>query len=128
VRFVVLAALVAAVALATWVWRRREQAAQVHDPARRVPGELLGDADRTWVLFRTPMCATCGPAADRLRAEDPGAALVEIDATARPDLADALGIAAAPTVLLADRDGTVQARLSGPRAVHAHLDDLLLRR
>ena len=120
--------LVAVVVVATLAWRRRERALQVHDPDRRVPTELLGGADRTWLLFRTPMCATCGPAAERLRAEDPDAALVEIDATQRPDLADALGIAAAPTVLLADRSGRVQARLSGPRAVHQHLDELLLRR
>jgi hypothetical protein len=126
-RLAVLLLLAAVVALATWAWRRRDRALQRHDQERLVPAELLGPGDRTWVLFRTPFCATCGPAAERLRADDPGAALVEIDATQRPDLADALGIAAAPTVLLAGPDGRVQVRLSVPRAVHRHLDGLLLR-
>lgn len=124
-RFLVLVAVIAAVALLTALWRRRDQAAQHHDPHRLVPSELLGPGERTWLLFRTPMCATCGPVAERLRAVDPHAALVEVDATQRPDLARALGISAAPTVLLAGADGVVAARLSGPRAVHEHLESLL---
>jgi hypothetical protein len=127
-RLALLLLLAAAVAVATWAWRRRDRALQAHEPDRLVPAELLGPGDRTWVLFRTPFCATCGPAAERLRADDPGAALVEVDATRRPDLARALGVSAAPTVLLAGPDGRVQVRLSGPRAVHQHLDGLLLGR
>jgi hypothetical protein len=111
----------------TWAWRRRQRSLQVHEPDRRVPVDLLGEADRTWLLFRTPFCATCGPAAARLRALDPGAALVVVDATERPDLTDRLRISAAPTVLLAGPDGRVSLRLSGPRAVNEHLDALVSR-
>jgi hypothetical protein len=124
-RFVVLAVAALVVLGLTWAWQRRQRSLQVHEPGRRVPADLLGDADRTWVLFRTPFCATCGPAAERLRALDPGAALVVVDATERPDLTDELRISAAPTVLLADPHGRVSLRLSGPRAVNEHLDALV---
>ncbi len=119
--FVALLVLVAAGTLAYRRWERRLQ----HQPAgKRVPAELLGPGDRTWILFSTPTCATCGPAEQRLRALDPDATVRRIDATDRADLAQALAIRAAPTVLLAGPDGTILLRLAGPRAVMAHLVEL----
>jgi hypothetical protein len=124
-RLLILAAAVAVVAVLTWTWNRRQTSAQSHDPARLVPADLLGPGPRTWLLFATPLCATCGPAADRLRVLDPGATLFVIDATERPDLVEGLQVSAAPTVLLAGPDGRVSTRLSGPRAVNQHLDSLV---
>jgi hypothetical protein len=85
---------------------------------RRIPAELLGGgADRTWVVFTTPYCASCGPVKDQLAADDPSADIVTVDATREPHLADAFAVRSAPTVLLADARGDVQARLVGAPAV-----------
>jgi hypothetical protein len=124
-RVLVVAALLALVVVATVAYRRRERSLQTVVTSASVPAELLGDGERTWVVFSTPLCATCGPAEARLRTLDPDAHVVRVDATQRPELASALRISAAPTVLLADRDGAVQRRLAGPRAVMEHLDDLV---
>ena len=83
----------------------------------RVPAELLAGADRTWVVFTTPYCASCGPVKDQLSVDDPSARIVTVDATREPHLADAFGVRSAPTVLLADAAGDVQARLVGAPAV-----------
>jgi hypothetical protein len=123
-RLLVLVALVVLVAAGTLAYRRWERGLQ-HQPAdKRVPAELLGPGDRTWVLFSTPTCATCGPAEQQLRDRDPDATVRRIDATERADLTQALGIRAAPTVLLAGPDGSILLRLAGPRAVMAHLAEL----
>jgi thioredoxin-like negative regulator of GroEL len=88
---------------------------------RRVPANLIAGADRTWVVFTTPYCATCGPVKDSLQADDPEARVVTVDATREPHLADAFEVRSAPTVLLADGDGAVRARLVGPQAVRDYL-------
>ena len=117
-RLIVVALLLAAFAVAPLLYRRRLRGLQdgpaVHPP---VPADLLDGAARTWVLFTTPWCATCGPVEERLRAHDPGARLVKVDATRERDLAGAFDVRSAPTVLLADDQGSVQARLVGPEAV-----------
>ncbi|HEX2038971.1 MAG TPA: DUF4395 family protein [Acidimicrobiales bacterium] len=89
--------------------------------AARVPAHIVDGAERTWVVFTTPYCASCGPVAERLRAGDPGARVVTVDATEDPDLADAFAVRRAPTVLLADAAGEVQARLVGPAAVEGYV-------
>jgi len=83
-----------------------------------VPAALRADAERTWVVFTTPYCASCGPVETCLRASDPGARVVRVDATREPALADAFGVRSAPTAVLADSDGQVQARLVGAEAVY----------
>jgi hypothetical protein len=88
---------------------------------RRVPANLIAGADRTRVVFTTPYCATCGPVKDSLQADDPEARVVTVDATREPHLADAFEVRSAPTVLLADGDGAVRARLVGPQAVRDYL-------
>ena len=87
----------------------------------RLPVDLIAGAERTWVVFTTPYCATCGPVTERLRAADPTAKVVTVDATEEPALADAFRIRSAPTVLLSDAAGEVQARLVGATAVDDYL-------
>jgi hypothetical protein len=96
-------------------WRARLQVERPAHPL--VPASLRAGADRTWVVFTSPYCATCGPVEARLRASDPGARVVKVDATREPGLAESFSIRSAPTALLADRDGNVTARLVGAGAV-----------
>jgi hypothetical protein len=121
-RFGILGFLLLLVALTTLRYRRTR--AGLHDDRwddPPVPAALLDGADRTWLLFTTPYCASCGPVEARLRAADPSARLVRVDATREPMLADAFGIRAAPTVLLADAGGRVEARLVGAAAVDRYV-------
>ncbi len=97
-------------------WRARVVAERPDHPL--VPAALLAEAERTWVVFTTPYCASCGTVEARLRASDPGARVVRVDATREPVLADAFGVRSAPTAVLADADGHVQARLVGAEAVY----------
>lgn len=90
-------------------------------PHPRVPAALLGGADRTWVVFTTPYCATCGPVEAQLRAHDPAANVVKVDATREPALAGAFHVRSAPTVILADEAGEVRERLVGPEAVAGYV-------
>ena len=118
VRLVVAAAVVAVVLVVNRLYQaRRRRIVADHDPVPRLPGHLVDGAERTWVVFTTPFCATCGPVTERLQAHDPSARVVKIDATAEPSLADAFRIKAAPTALLADAAGAVLARLVGAESV-----------
>lgn len=123
VRVLVVVALLAAFAVAPVLHRRRLHRLQAHplDATAALPHHLLEGAHRTWVLFTTPWCATCGPVEDRLRAHDPGARFVTVDATEQRDLAASLGIRSAPTVLLADGQGRVTTRLVGAEAVDRYV-------
>ncbi|HVF31682.1 MAG TPA: thioredoxin family protein [Acidimicrobiales bacterium] len=97
----------------------RHRTVRVHSP--KVPEALLDGADRTWVVFTTPYCASCGPVKERLAEDDPSARIVTVDATREPHLAQAFAVRSAPTVLLAGADGAVQARLVGAPAVRDYL-------
>jgi hypothetical protein len=90
-------------------------------PHPSVPRSLLDGASRTWLVFTTPYCASCGPVEERLRQSEPESRVVKIDATRQPALADAFHVRSAPTVLLADGDGNVQARLVGASAVESYI-------
>lgn len=117
-RTIVVLAIVFGLILAKRLYRQwRARIENDHRPVPQLPGRLLGDGERTWVVFTTPMCASCGPVTDRLRQLDPLAEVVTVDATKQVALADDFRVKAAPTVLLADRDGNVQARLVGAGAV-----------
>lgn len=89
--------------------------------SRRVPPELLDGAARTWIVFTTPLCASCGPVRDQLATDDPTARVITVDATREPHLAEAFEVRSAPTVVLADRRGEVRARLVGAPAVRNYL-------
>lgn len=121
-KLAVVAAIVILMILARRLHVQRQlrlQKPEAHHP--RVPRELLDGADRTWVVFTTPYCAACGPVKDQLASDDPLANIVTVDATREPHLANAFGVRSAPTVLLADAVGDVQARLVGAPAVRDYL-------
>ena len=121
-RLVVIAVVVVVVALAAWAYRRRVRADRhAAGPFPAVPASLRADADRTWVVFTTPTCAACGPVQETLRSAEPSSRVVAVDATARPDLAEAFAVKRAPTVVLAGPEGAVEARLVGADAVNRHL-------
>ena len=122
-RVLVVLAMLALFALAPVLWRRRMrrlQAGPAVEPT--VPASLVDGAERTWVLFTTPWCASCRPVEERLRESDPDAQFVTIDATKHAHVARALAVRSAPTALLAGGDGRVQARLVGPEAVDRYLN------
>ncbi len=128
-RLVVVACLLLALLvarLAYTAWRRRLASDRRLLPA--VPASLLGNGERTWVVFTTPYCASCEPVTRRLEVTDPHADVVVVDAGVDPELADAFGVKTAPTVLLADRTGRVLHRLVGASAVEAHLESGYVRR
>src|SRR5260370_13993473 len=102
-RLAIVAGLLAGLVLGRWVYRRWHHRVRTEAVAHpRLPAELVQGAERTWVVFTTPYCATCEPVRDRLMAADPAATVLTIDATRRTDLADAFRIRSAPTTLLAD--------------------------
>jgi glutaredoxin len=122
-RLLVAVAVAGAVTLAAFLWfagRRRLEA----DPGTMppLPSRLLDGSERTWVVFTSPYCSTCGPVIERLRAADPAARVVDVDASRDRELADAFSVRTSPTVLLADASGHVQRRLVGAAAVEAATD------
>jgi hypothetical protein len=117
-RALIVLGLVAAFAVARVAYGRWR--AGLHAESRDVPAlptHLVGGADRTWVVFTTPWCATCDTVTSHLSTADPAARVVKVDATEDPALAGAFHVRAAPTVLLADALGVVQQRLVGAAAV-----------
>lgn len=125
-RLLVVAALVAVLVAGRWAYARWRRQLSDDPVAARLPAALVADADRTWVVFTTPYCASCEPVRTRLESFDPDARVVKVDATAEPALAREQRVRAAPTVLLAGRDGVVIERLVGAGAVNdfvaAHAD------
>ena len=122
VRVLVVVVLLLAVGLGTRLYRARRAALVAERPRHPlVPASLLDGAERTWVLFTTPYCASCGPVEEHLRAADPGARVVKVDATREPRLADAFRVRTAPTIVLADAAGRVRQRLVGAEAVRQAL-------
>jgi hypothetical protein len=89
--------------------------------AGAIPARLL-DGERTWIVFTTPMCTTCEPVVEQLRAAEPRSRVLMIDATVERDLASSLRVRSAPTAVLADRDGVVHTQLVGVDAVSDYLD------
>lgn len=122
VRVLVAVAILLVVGLGTRLYRSRRAARVAEQPRHpRVPASLLDGAERTWVLFTTPYCATCRPVEEHLRAADPDARVVKVDATREPGLAEAFRVRTAPTIVRADAAGRVQQRLVGAEAVRQAL-------
>jgi len=118
--------VVLSLVLVVWVLARRHGRWQVgvrgeSRPVPSLPAELLSGRARTWVVFTTPFCASCRPVADLLEASDQSAGVVVVDATREPQLAETFLVRSAPTALLADASGEVQARLVGMDAVSAYV-------
>ncbi len=119
IRLAVVLILVFGLVLVTRVYRSwRTGVVDDRPPLPLVPATLLAGADRTWVVFTTPYCAACGPVEESLRTSDPEARVVLVDATREPALAQAFRVRSAPTALLADAEGRVQAHLVGTDAVN----------
>ena len=118
-RLLVALGLILLFVLARVLWDRRRARLVADDHAvPDLPAGLRREAPRTWVVFTTPTCASCGPVTEHLRAADPDAAVVTVDATREPGLADAYRVRSAPTVFLADHRGRVNQRLVGAAAVY----------
>lgn len=119
-------ALVVVAFLALFVVARRSHLARTarlradQAPVPVLPGELVAGSDRTWVVFTTRFCAQCAPVEALLRAREPHAQVVKVDAEREPALARAFRIHSAPTVLLANDAGVVQQRLVGADAVRGY--------
>jgi hypothetical protein len=127
-RLLVVATVLVMVVVVARVYRRhRARAASGVATAGplTVPARLAGSSDRTWVVFTSPYCASCGPLVDLLRRSDPGAAVVTVDAGRDPSLTREFGVLSAPTTILAGADGRVIERFVGSRAVHRFLHDTL---
>ncbi|MDP8991553.1 MAG: thioredoxin family protein [Actinomycetota bacterium] len=121
-RLAVVVTLVLLLVLARVLYDRWRRLAQEPVPPARLPSWLVEGSDRTWVVFTTPYCASCGPLTDRLRAYDPSARVVTVDATRHRGLADDFSVRTSPTVVLGDSQGQVQLRLVGAAAVREMLD------
>ena len=122
-RLAVVLALLALFAIAPALYRRRQRRLERGpDGDRRVPTVFVAGAPRTWLVFTTPWCASCQPVADLLRQCDPEARVVKVDATQERELAGTFAVRSAPTALLADPEGRVQARLVGVQAVDRYVD------
>ena len=125
-RILVLGLLAAAVLIAWHVLRRRATRARDADGLQQIgfkPG-------RPAILYFTaPGCAPCEtvqrPALSRL-ADQAGGALqiLEIDASAKPDLADAWGVLAVPTTFVIDHTGRPRRVNHGPTRERALLRQL----
>ena len=121
-RALVVVALLVVLAAAAVGYRRWQAGVAAHRPDHpAVPEALRAGAERTWLVFTSPFCASCGPAADRLRASDPGARVVTVDATLEPALAASFSVRRAPTAVLADGRGRVTTRLVGADEVERYV-------
>ncbi|MCZ7527982.1 MAG: thioredoxin family protein [Acidimicrobiia bacterium] len=113
-RLAVVLGLVLLTGIGTVAHRRREaRLAAPRDTEVPLHRSLVAGARRTWVVFTTPYCASCGPVLERIAALDPTAALVTVDVSQSPELALRHDVRRAPTVLLADAQGRVLARFVG---------------
>jgi len=125
VRAVVLPAMIVIIAVfqvaMTLVLRRRRENVAPRGKGT-IPSQLLDGAERTWIVFTTPWCATCEPVVERLRLAEPASNVRMVDATVERELADSLRVRSAPTAVLADEDGVVHAQLVGVDAVSSYLD------
>jgi len=109
------------VAMTLVLRRRRENVAP--RGTGTIPPHLLDGAERTWIVFTTPWCATCEPVVERLRRAEPASNVRMVDATVERALADSLRVRSAPTAVLADEDGVVHTQLVGVDAVADYLRD-----
>jgi hypothetical protein len=91
-----------------------------------LPDEHLGHfavagASRTWIVFTTPYCATCGPLMEEIGRTFPDDGLVALDGAEHGELATRLGVRRSPTVFEIDGGGRIRDRLIGADATRAHL-------
>ncbi|MFD1713641.1 TlpA family protein disulfide reductase [Amnibacterium flavum] len=131
----VIVGLVVATTAAGVLWQARTGRARAARADLVVAAELGVDggfgARGTLLQFSGEFCSTCGPTRRVLRelAEGiDGVVHVDVDVTARPDLAARFNILQTPTTFVLDADGVVRSRFGGaPRRsdVAAKLDELV---
>ncbi|MEL7206695.1 MAG: thioredoxin family protein [Actinomycetota bacterium] len=121
---VVLAVLALFAAVRPLLARSRRRAERRPVPDLTLERFAVTGADRTWLVFTTPYCATCGPLVEELRARRPADAVVEVDATVEHELSARLGVRRSPTVFVLDGDGHVEDRHVGAEATRASLAGL----
>ena len=118
VRLLIVLAVVGGVfALRIALHRRRRWSGAAALPGARFPFRLIQGAERTWVVFTSPYCASCGPVLDHLGTVDPTARVVTVDASQELGLARDFAVRRAPTVFEADDRGQPVRRLDGVDAV-----------
>lgn len=88
-----------------------------------LPPDLRG-AGRTWVVFATEFCATCGPVAERLRGLHPDDTVHKLLVEEHAALADQYSVRTAPTLLEVDATGAVVHSVAGAEPVLRYLDSL----
>jgi len=113
---VVLAVVVVALAARVALQRRLRWSAEDTLPGARFPGWVTNGATRTWVVFTTPYCASCGPIVEHLEGAYPRARVVTVDAS-RLGLARDFSVRQAPTVFESDGRGLPLRRFNGADAV-----------
>jgi hypothetical protein len=94
-----------------------------HGGESRLPDQFVNGAG-SWVVFTTEYCAVCPRIVDEIRTRRPGESVHVLDVADHTSLASIHRVRRAPTVLRADADGLVLARLSGADAVLTELDSL----
>ncbi len=125
VRLLVVAGL-AAVFLAAKVLHERRTAALADRSSLDLPAlpEHLRGPGRTWVVFATEFCATCGPVTDRLRSLHPDDTVHKILVEGEVALAEAYKVRTAPTLLEVDRAGAIVHSVAGAEPVLRYVDAL----
>jgi hypothetical protein len=116
--FIALGLVIAAVAIATVLNRRRVQPptqGKVPVPVQLDRGDFPG-AERPWlvVVWTSKTCASCQRATDKARLlESDQVAYAEVPWQDRRDLHDRYGVEDVPLIVLADGDGVVRASFVG---------------
>lgn len=125
IRILVVVALLAFFALAKVAYDRRAAslAARPSLDLPALPDRLRGPG-RTWVVFATEYCATCGPVTERLRALHPDDTVRKVMVEQEPDLAAGFDVRTAPTLLEVDATGSVVHSVAGAAPVLRHVDAL----
>jgi hypothetical protein len=128
-RLAVVLGLVMAVSALTVAYRRRRRADEQVGASRADgaawplwPSELRTPGpEASWAIFTTPVCASCDAVAADLREAFPDMSVTKVDATVRPDVAEAYAVRRAPTTVLVDDAGRVVERLVGPEQVRDYV-------
>lgn len=124
-RIIVVVALLAVFAVAK-VWYDRRSASLADRSSLDLPSlpDRLRGPGRTWIVFATEYCATCGPVTERLQSLHPDDTVRKVMVEHESGLADEFAVRTAPTLLEVDATGAVVHSVAGAEAVLRHLDAL----
>lgn len=99
------------------------------DSARRQQGpglpsvpEALRTGRPMWLVFTTEFCAVCPRVVEQITSQRTDESVLVLDVADNLDLAGVYKVRRAPTVIRADADGVVLARLSGAESVRSELE------